>query len=194
MNGEYVNKFNTNWPGIFGSRETSKEFGLPEPINKVEAAIPYIKGLTDCVIDDIEGVFMNGGGSRRRRGNTRRPILYKKKSIHRYKKMRCSRKMHARSRSGGKSRRSSKNKRSIKGRRSSRSRRGYSRKQSGGDMQTRYHQYGSDIPNTPSYSVGGILPAKNLGLANPPPYQKLSNCTNCVDNYNHYTNKGFQFW
>ena len=183
MNGEYVNKFNTNWPGIFGSRETSKEFGLPEPINKVEAAIPYIKGM--C---------MNGGGSRRRRrrSNTTRPILYKKKSIHRYKKMSHVEKIHARSRSGGKSRRSSKNKRSIKGRRSSR--RGRSRKQSGGDMQTRYHQFGSNIPDTPSYSVGGIVSAKHLGLANPPPYQKLSNCTNCVDNYNHYTNKGFQFW
>jgi hypothetical protein len=28
-------------------------------------------------------------------------------------------------------------------------------------------------------------------LASPVPYQVLSNCTNCVDNYNHFTNSGF---
>ena len=44
---------------------------------------------------------------------------------------------------------------------------------------------------TPSYSTGGFLKPSNLGLANPVPYKVLSNCTNCVDNYNHYTNKGF---
>ena len=45
---------------------------------------------------------------------------------------------------------------------------------------------------TPSYQVAGInLPASQLGLANPPPIQVLPNCTNCVDNYNHFTNSGF---
>jgi hypothetical protein len=51
-----------------------------------------------------------------------------------------------------------------------------------------YSQYQSNVPNTPSYSVGGILGAKDLGLANPPPIKVMNNC---VDNYNHYTNKGF---
>jgi hypothetical protein len=54
-----------------------------------------------------------------------------------------------------------------------------------------YGQYQNNLPNTPSYSVGGILSPKNLGEANPPPIMKLPNCTNCVDNYNHYTGKGF---
>jgi hypothetical protein len=54
-----------------------------------------------------------------------------------------------------------------------------------------YSQYQNNLPMTPSYSVGGILKASDLGLANPPPFKVLSNCTNCVDNYNHYTNKGF---
>jgi hypothetical protein len=51
-----------------------------------------------------------------------------------------------------------------------------------------YSQYQNNLPMTPSYSVGGPLSASDLGLANPPPIQVLSNC---VDNYNHYTNKGF---
>lgn len=60
------------------------------------------------------------------------------------------------------------------------------RRQRGG-----YSQYQNNLPMTPTYSVGGILPASQLGLANPPPIQVLPNCTNCVDNYNHFTGKGF---
>jgi len=48
------------------------------------------------------------------------------------------------------------------------------------------------MPMTPTYQVAGInLPASQLGSANPPPITVLPNCTNCVDNYNHYTNMGF---
>ena len=54
-----------------------------------------------------------------------------------------------------------------------------------------YSQYQNNLPMTPSYSTGGFLKPSNLGLANPVPYKVLSNCTNCVDNYNHYTNMGF---
>jgi hypothetical protein len=64
-----------------------------------------------------------------------------------------------------------------------------SKKQRGG-----YHQFQSDIPMTQTYSRGGILDAKDLALANPAPYQVLSNCTNCIDNYDYNTNRGFQFW
>lgn len=61
------------------------------------------------------------------------------------------------------------------------------RRQRGG-----YSQYQNNLPYTPTYQVAGInLPASQLGLANPPPYVKLSGCVNCVDNYNHYTNMGF---
>jgi hypothetical protein len=65
-----------------------------------------------------------------------------------------------------------------------------SRKMRGGG----YHQFGSNIPATPSFSVGGQLGASNLGMANPPPINMKSNIGNCTDNYNHNTNKGFQFW
>lgn len=54
-----------------------------------------------------------------------------------------------------------------------------------------YAQYQNNQPITPSYSVGGILSAGNLARANPPPITALPNCTNCTDNYNHYTGKGF---
>lgn len=62
----------------------------------------------------------------------------------------------------------------------------YTKKQRGG-----YGQYQNNLPMTPTYSVGGQVNSSNLGLANPPPINVLSNCTNCVDNYNHFTNKGF---
>ena len=61
-----------------------------------------------------------------------------------------------------------------------------SRRQRGG-----YSQYQNNLPMTNTYSTGGVLSAANLGLANPVPYQALSNCTNCVDNYNHVSNSGF---
>ena len=69
---------------------------------------------------------------------------------------------------------------------SARRRAGSRRRQRGG-----YSQYQNNLPMTPTYSVGGVIPASQLGLANPPSIQVLSNCTNCTDNYNHFTGKGF---
>jgi hypothetical protein len=60
------------------------------------------------------------------------------------------------------------------------------RRQRGG-----YAQYQNNLPMTPTYSVGGVLNSSDLALANPPPIKLLGNCTNCVDNYNHFTNSGF---
>jgi hypothetical protein len=61
-----------------------------------------------------------------------------------------------------------------------------SRRQRGG-----YAQYQNNLPNTPSYSLGGKLSPNMSALANPPPLQRLSNCTNCVDNYSYFKNSGF---
>ena len=69
---------------------------------------------------------------------------------------------------------------------SARRRAGSRRRQRGG-----YSQYQNNLPMTPTYSVGGVIPASQLGLANPPPIHVLPNCTNCVDNFNAYTQKGF---
>jgi hypothetical protein len=59
-------------------------------------------------------------------------------------------------------------------------------KQKGG-----YAQYQNNTPMTQTYSTGGFLSPSSSALASPVPYQVLSNCTNCVDNYNHFTNGGF---
>jgi len=194
VNGGYVNKFNTNWPGNFSSRATGKEFGLPEPINKDQAAIPYIKGM---------GMLWGGGGGGRWVGGNRRKGSKKNKkyNLRKYKMKRTLRGGRPPVHPFAKGRRGSRGKGKSRGRSRSRTRgrgltrgrgrtRGRSMKQMGGT----YHQWQGDTPNTPTYSLGGHLSAANLALANPPPHQTLSNCTNCVDNYNHYTNKGFQFW
>jgi hypothetical protein len=52
-----------------------------------------------------------------------------------------------------------------------------------------YAQYQNNMPLTPSYSTGGILKPTESALANPVPFKVIGG--NCVDNYNHYTNKGF---
>jgi hypothetical protein len=55
-----------------------------------------------------------------------------------------------------------------------------------------YSQYQNNSPFTPTFQVAGInLPASELGIANPPPIKVLPNCTNCVDNYNHFLGTGF---
>ena len=55
-----------------------------------------------------------------------------------------------------------------------------------------YSQYQNNVPLTPTYSTAGIQNNNFMSaLANPVPYDVLSSCTNCVDNYNHYTNTGF---
>jgi hypothetical protein len=60
------------------------------------------------------------------------------------------------------------------------------------NMKGGWSQYQNNTPITPTYQVAGInLPSSQLSLANPPPITTLCNSTNCVDNYNHYTNKGF---
>ena len=56
------------------------------------------------------------------------------------------------------------------------------------NMKGGYGQFQNNQPFSMGYSVGGLLGAKDLGLANPPPIQAYNNA---VDNYNHYTNKGF---
>jgi hypothetical protein len=58
-----------------------------------------------------------------------------------------------------------------------------------------YHQYMGGVPNTPVYETGSInLSPSESALANPVPFSVLPNCTNCVDNYNHFTNSGKQVW
>ena len=224
VDGNYVNVDGSNWPGRFGSIETSRQFALPDN---------YSCNATAANASLLAP--MQGGGGKKRR-TLRKKI---KNIVNKYrmtsKKMRkqtkkrllslYKRKGHKKS---GKTRRyrrggaptvlnspiiSSQNpgfvagtnaynnstrpvdgvdnpydiNRMLGGKRYKKSKK--SKKQKGG-----YHSFKSDTPITQTYSTGGILAAKDLGLANPVPYQVLSNCTNCIDNYDYNTNRGFQFW
>ena len=99
----------------------------------------------------------------------------KKNITNKYKKMGKGRSRRVKSKTGGK-RKSRRVKRTMKNR------------QRGGG----YHQFGSNIPSTASYSTGGPLNPRESYLANPVKFDKILG--NTVDNYNYNTNKGFQFW
>jgi hypothetical protein len=167
INGRYVNVDNSNNPATFGTNTIPGLPGLAGAKNNVDAAAGIVPGI--CLF--------KGG-----RGKRTKLIKRKIKNITKqYKRMKGGKKsirsMKKRIRS-----RISKKSRRTRSKRSSRRQR-----QRGG-----YAQYQNNLPMTPSYSVGGLLAASNLGLANPPPITRLPNCVNCVDNYNHYTGKGFQ--
>ena len=53
-----------------------------------------------------------------------------------------------------------------------------------------YHQYMSNTPHSALYSTGnsGLTPSESM-LANPAPIKSIDTC---VDNYNHFTGKGFE--
>lgn len=158
INGNFVNKDNSHYPGGFGSNEVP---GLP--------GLAGAKYNVDAAASRVPGICMSGGGKKLKR---------KIKNI--TKRYKMSRKSMKRKVSSIKR----KIKASFAGGRKSRKHR--SRRQRGG-----YSQYQNNMPMTNTYSTGGVLSAGNLGLANPVPYKVLSNCTNCVDNFNAYEMKGF---
>ena len=173
INGDFVNKDNSHYPGGFGSNQVP---GLP--------GLAGAKYNVDAAAARVPGICMSGGGKKLKRkikNITKRYKMSKKSMkrkasvIKRRIKSRLSKISRAISSSRGKTI-------GLAGGR----RRRRSRRQRGG-----YSQYQNNLPMTNSYSTGGVLSAGNLGLANPVPYQALSNCTNCVDNYNHFTNSGF---
>ena len=169
VNPDYVNVTNSNDPKNFGSNETNRQWGLSGVSNNADAAAASA---------------LKGGA---RSKTLRRKI---KNIANKYKKMKggksrkmtlgsIKRKLSSILRMGKSKRRNVKrSKKSVSQRRKG------SKRQRGG-----YSQYMSNIAYTPSYSTGGNLTANESALANPVPYQPTNNC---VDNYNHYTNKGFQ--
>ena len=200
INGRYVNVDNSNSPGTFSTNTIPGLPGLAGAKNNVDAAAGYVPGI--CLfkggskqlkrkIKNITRKYKMKGGSKRRS-----QLKSKMRSMSKSTRSRSRGSSRSRFASGGKSTRS----------RSSGSSR--SRFASGGKRQKRtntksrvshnsrklvggYSQYQNNLPMTPSYSVGGILSANQLGLANPPPIQVLPSCTNCVDNYSHFSGTGF---
>ena len=146
-------------------------------------------------VDPGIGIFkgfslFNGGGYKKLKSKIKNITKRYKGKMYKNKK---SAKRHARSirsriraKYGG-VRHKSTSSRSSK--RSSGKKRGSSRRHR--TLRGGYSQYYNNYPNTPSFSVGGVLSANNSALANPPPIQTLPNCTSCVDNLNHFTGKGF---
>lgn len=176
VNGKYVNIDNSNYTGRFSSNEIPGT--PPGPLPGLAGA----KSNIDAAAGKVPGM---SGGSK----NIKRKI---KNITKQYKRMKSgSRKLKNIKRRLRASRRLSQSfsgrtryKRTI-----DRKRRSISR---GRSMKGGYAQYQNNMPMTPSYQVAGVnLPANQLGLANPPPIRLLSNNTNNIDNYNHYTNTGF---
>lgn len=184
INGSLVNIDNSHYPGsAFTSRvipSTVNPAVLPEPLNKVQAANSYIpcessqcggkrkgKTINKKKIKNISNKYrMKGiGKGISKRVNSLKNKLMKMISKKRSKRTKTKTRRGARTKKGTKTRRY---------------------RMSGG-----YSQYQNNMPMTQTYSLGGELSPQMSALASPPPYQVLSNCTNCVDNYSHYTNKGF---
>jgi hypothetical protein len=198
VNPHFVNRNSSNYAGGFGSNEIPGLPGLAGAKNNVDAAASFVPGI--CL--------MKGGRSRLKKKIKNITKMYKmknKKTLkHKFKKM-GNKVKHIQTRSITRARslaRSLAVARSFAGGRRRKSKRNKSKRSKGffggssGYPQSipyppGYGQYQNNLPSTPTYSVGGVIGSKDVGLANPPPISVLSNCTNCVDNYNHFTNKGF---
>ena len=176
VNGNFVNKDNSHYPGGFGSNQIP---GLP--------GLAGAKYNVDVAAARVPGICMSGGGKKLKRKIKNITKRYKmpKKSMKR-KASGIRRKIKARiSRAISRVRTASRSRAvgvALAGGRRTRRR----RRQRGG-----YSQYQNNLPMTNSYSTGGVLSAANLGLANPVPYKVLDNVGQCADNYNHFTNSGF---
>ena len=181
INGRYVNVDNSNSPGTFSTNTIPGLPGLAGAKNNVDAAAGYVPGI--CLfkggskqlkgkIKNITRKYKMKGGSKRRS-----QLKSKMRSMSKSTRSRSSGSSRSRFASGGKRQKRTNTKSRVSHN---------SRKLVGG-----YSQYQNNLPMTPSYSVGGILSANQLGLANPPPIQVLPNNTSCADNYNHFTGMGF---
>ena len=171
VNGNYVNVGGANNPYHFGSNEIPGLPGLAGAKSNIDAAAGY-----------VPGICMKGGALKRKIKNITKKYRMKKskrnaarlRSLKNRVRARYARTMGlAKSKTGG---------RRVKTRKS----RSRPRSQRGG-----YSQYQNNLPMTPTYSTGGVLVPASSALATPVPHTVLPNCTNCVDNYDHYTNKGF---
>jgi hypothetical protein len=177
IDGSLVNIDNSHYSGsAFTSRvipSTVNPAVLPEPLNNRQAANSFIPGTGTGTYKggskNAKKKFKNIYNMYKMTKTKRRKTLSKLKKKYGYKKSRSNKRKSSRTNKRHKSR--------------SRSR---SRAFRGG-----YSQYQSNVPMTQTYSLGGPLSPNDSALANPAPYHVLSNCTNCVDNYNHFTNKGF---
>jgi hypothetical protein len=168
----YVNGTSSNYSGSFSSNEIPGLPGLAGSKSNIDAAAGVVPGICN----------FKGGAKKLKRKIKNITKQYKRMKAGSRKIKSLKKKLRTRMASRKLARSMA-----MTGGRRTRHRRHRRSGQRGG-----YSQYQNNMPMTPTYQVAGItLPASQLALANPPPATVLSNCTNCVDNYNHYTNMGF---
>jgi len=176
VNPVFVNKWSSNNPANFSSNEIPGLPGLAGAKNSVYAAAGIVPGIA----------VYKGGYKKLKKKIKNITKRYKRSmGMKGGKKYMRSIKSKIKAKYAGASRRGRSGRSRMTGG-SRRKRTNRRRKQRGG-----YSQYQNNLPMTPTYSVGGVLTPSQVGLANPPPIKVLPNCTSCVDNYNHYTGKGF---
>jgi hypothetical protein len=155
----YINPDNSHNTGFF-SDNTISRYGLPAASNNVDAAA----GKVSC---------QNGGASR---GASRKILMAKSHKKINKRKIKNISNMYKM-----KSRRHTKRMKRMLRSRASRRRRGtrryISRKQRGG----MYQQYGSNIANSPGYTLNTNVPS---ALANPMPIKSINDC----GDVNHFNN------
>ena len=175
----FVNGSSSSYAGSFSSNEIP---GLP--------GLAGAKSNIDAAAGIVPGICMSGGAKRLKNKIKNITKRYKMKGG---KKSRRVLRKRLRSRAVGRTMMASGGRRRT---RHMKSKRRFSRMQMRGGSHSLYPggygQYQNNLPMTNTYQVAGVnLSANQSALANPPPATALSNCTNCVDNYNHYTNSGF---
>jgi hypothetical protein len=184
VNGNYVNITNSNNPANFTSNVIPGPPGLAGAKNNVDAAAGIIPGI--CLFKGGSKILkrkIKNITKKYKMRHSKRRISSIKRKLH--KKYGTRKHKTRRMKRGGLGPmivrtmyKKYKNRKSQKG--------GMANYPAG------YSQYQNNQPITPTYQVAGVnLPSSELGLANPPPIKVLANCTNCVDNYDHYTGKGF---
>lgn len=189
VNGNYVNVTNSNNPANFTSNVIPGPPGLAGAKNNVDAAAGIVPGI--CLFKGGSKMLkrkIKNITKKYRMRHSKKRISSIKRKLHKKYGTRKHRSHKRRMMRGGivpliartmyKKYKDRKHKKSQKG--------GMPNYPPG------YSQYQNNQPITPTYQVAGVnLPASELGLANPPPIKLLANCTNCVDNYDHFTGKGF---
>ena len=173
----FVNGTSSSYAGSFSSNEIPGT--PPGPLPGLAGA----KSNVDAAAGIVPGICMSGGAKRLKNKIKNITKRYKMKGGKKSRKV-LRRRLRSRARglTGGRRRT-----------RHMKSKRRFSRMRGGSaPYPAGYGQYQNNLPMTNTYQVAGInLPANQSALANPPPATALSNCTNCVDNYNHYTKAGF---
>jgi hypothetical protein len=168
VNRNLVNYDNSQWSAGFTSK-TIPSNGLPEPLNNVIAisSSKILGGKIPKKIKNTHRIYKRMGKHTIKSSINSNILTKKRLSKKRLSKKRLSKKRLLKKRLS--------NKKYIKK-----------------NIYGGYSQYQNNVPLTPTYSTAGLQNNNFMSaLANPVPHNVLPNYTNCVDNYNHYTNTGF---